>query len=202
MLVIAAIAVPLAWRSAADDIRSQVFVRMDDRVFECTNPDGVTFVPLEEDELEPEPRTPAVTATPEMDCLMTFFVVNESNSAVWVSSVVLPFMGGANGGGVHAGPAPMNGYTQKYVSSRDAVYDLTGPMGMDGPKELPAGETMRWQFPLTWSNGCMSAGGYMLMDDAPVVGVTALGLGGTIVHEGPSYAFVGTTASEQSSRCP
>ena len=205
-VAVALAGVPIAWVTASNAARADVVVLTDARAFECVDTDDATSYAVSLDALDAVDaldaldeitiEIPAVRLSDGLDCTYSFTLHNTGPTDVEISSIRLPFMGAQSGAGLRATMLDYQGLSPKHTGSVDAVFDLTTPTELNsGPAALAAGEAHKFTVHLAFADGCVSDGGAVIVDEAPIAGITARGLGGTIVRPGPAYALVGTAES-------
>ena len=179
------------WVGVAANARDSVAIYLDGTPFVCET--GIAE-PYASDEDE---TVAGIRITNDLDCTLRFHASNASDFAVELTSITIPL----------AGPTTVNGASvvqldgdistvfplprdEDQVTGRDAILDLESPL------VLEPGESTSFAASLKYSLGsCVSPGGAMIVENAPIATVSALGISGERDGQRGGYAFIGTADS-------
>ena len=188
VLVAGALAAGTVWFVSAATARSKVEVLIGADAFDCKNPKDVTkfdqSVGVNDESVYP---IPALFLSQDLDCTFSVIVNNAGDKAVRLTGLSIIGVGEGSGNGAQMPRLTMNNIER--VADEAAAANFT----LD--QELAPGDSTTISAVVTRGPGCMSVGGGMSTDRTPTVTLSALGLSGSVSHQGPSFALLGTKHS-------
>lgn len=167
------------------------------RVFSDAQPlrcaDGQATTTADIGAVEPdEPVRHAVAMTEDLDCVMRFFVANETGHAVTIDRISVPLLSPGAGGPAVQADSLLTNYNDVAEAEIEERSDVAWPVG----DPLLPGETLHYAIALSFDEtGCSTAGGSVTIPDIPTVTVSFRGRDSMAHSETVDLAFVGTEDS-------
>jgi hypothetical protein len=145
---------------------------------------------------------PTLVAGPDLDCDLSLVVENGSDRDIGVDRIAFPGLGPTSSTGARVVLAYTQGLSP-YGSkqSQNAVFDYQHDPMNDGPFPVAANSTQRFDFHLTWSDGCIFSGTLDSWLDGNAQVTVSTGITSVLrPSAAPGFGIIGTRDSHPA--CP